>query len=1226
MYIAAESSSGEGISLMRVMIAIVLLSIGLAEPSAAIDAESLAKHWAPIVFQDTADFDDNAKYDFITSWRFDDADPGNNWVNAETGLLRAYVYFSIVETTGHYYLGYFFYHPRDWGDLGKNAQAWGFEHQHDLEGVMFVIEKDGSLFGRLILTYTQAHDDTYYLLADPGLAIPDVTVEGCTHPGIVPGLPATEYSRDHRDHLLANSRCPLYLGESIEVLKHEHPVDASERVSVFIESEGHGVGQFRRALDAGGSRYSFANIPGETFDFHGDDGVVYYPSTTGSAGIPGAPNSYVPYALVPFDASGTDAATDGIWPYRSSIDESTGFFEEGRSVTTIRGIHFNEIGMTIRGNDYPLPSTIPGAGAHSPWTWPEHSFCGEAGNCSEVGTTLATVGDWLLDPPAFIASHSITGLGFDPESEEFLDNRYIFNDSELILDPVPDAHYLENHTITWSAVSNLIQAHLEVLLIDEWDSVSRLDLVPVADGSYTWTVDVPVGAYRIALSVGSTYNTDVRLRTGEVPFSVSDPAAPQCDVNPSSLAFDILAPGQSFTRTFTITNTNPIGRTISGEVTSSHSDYTITPSFYSLAGGEEQTFDVTYAPLALAAHAATISTGTYCGSITCSAVGTYIPAVSYGTRSGLWTKAGSPYLVTGVVTVHNPWGNGDPQWLYIEPGVTVMFMPETGIRVGNLSGTYQHLLGAISAIGTATEPIVFTAADGSSGGWTGLYTTAGSGFSVFEHCIIEKAVTNLNIGSPTCKHVVLRDASAVGVVGAVLDSCLVSNNGLWGGSGGSYRNTIVESNGAGGLTGPGFVDSCRISLNSGPGIAGGLNIHNSAIFDNSGPAFTHPGFADIAVSGNTVSGNGADWVEVASGFTITDRAFTWLCDGLPVHVPGDIQVGQSTVSVATFTIGAGTEVLFDSGFGIRVGKWGAFGRHAGGSLLIQGTEERPVRLGAFGGDSGDWTGIYIDFGSVDCSFEYCAIEEATTAISCVTSTPPLNHVVLARNSAIGLSTNSSVTMESCTVTDNGSHNLVVGGGSVLNKCLIANSASGVGVQVNGTGASITCCDVYGNFGGNYVGIIDPTGIDGNISANPEFCRMPGSTDDYALAESSPCASVDGECGTIGARDIGCTTVSSVTDKVVPTAFALLPCVPNPFNPMTTICFDLPRPQKVTLRIYDVAGRCVATLLEGRTLPAARHEVTWTGHDDSGRDLATGVYLYRLECPPHVFSRQMTLLR
>jgi len=89
---------------------------------------------------------------------------------------------------------------------------------------------------------------------------------------------------------------------------------------------------------------------------------------------------------------------------------------------------------------------------------------------------------------------------------------------------------------------------------------------------------------------------------------------------------------------------------------------------------------------------------------------------------------------------------------------------------------------------------------------------------------------------------------------------------------------------------------------------------------------------------------------------------------------------------------------------------------------------------------------------------------------------------------------------------------------------------------------------------------------------------------------------------------------------------LLPNSPNPFNPVTWLRFDLPRPAATRLDVYDLSGRLVCSLLDGATLAEGRHEVAWNGRDPGGREVAAGVYVYRLRADGWTAGGRMTLLK
>lgn len=104
---------------------------------------------------------------------------------------------------------------------------------------------------------------------------------------------------------------------------------------------------------------------------------------------------------------------------------------------------------------------------------------------------------------------------------------------------------------------------------------------------------------------------------------------------------------------------------------------------------------------------------------------------------------------------------------------------------------------------------------------------------------------------------------------------------------------------------------------------------------------------------------------------------------------------------------------------------------------------------------------------------------------------------------------------------------------------------------------------------------------------------------------------------------GLDTTSSITERPRLNAgeFALYQNYPNPFNPTTQIQFDLGAEAEVTLRVFNVVGQEVATLLNGQRLTAGAHVVPFTADN-----LASGVYLYRLETPFASKTKKMILMR
>jgi len=93
----------------------------------------------------------------------------------------------------------------------------------------------------------------------------------------------------------------------------------------------------------------------------------------------------------------------------------------------------------------------------------------------------------------------------------------------------------------------------------------------------------------------------------------------------------------------------------------------------------------------------------------------------------------------------------------------------------------------------------------------------------------------------------------------------------------------------------------------------------------------------------------------------------------------------------------------------------------------------------------------------------------------------------------------------------------------------------------------------------------------------------------------------------------------------PPAFKLVQNVPNPFNPTTTISYHIPLESNVRIRIIDVAGRAVRTLMDG-TSPPGRHSAVWDGRNEQGEACGSGVYFCVMETPKYRASRKMVLMK
>ena len=230
-----------------------LVAVGFAVPApaqAAVGRAELALRWAPIHYQDVDATGSHAlggRSDYITKVDYDgDLNGRNNWDRAGNAdvSLAAHVYYSVLETSSHWYLTYFFFHPRDWVD----HPFFETEHENDGEGLLLAVEKDGSDFGVLRSAVTVAHTDFY---------------------SYVPSGSTWSSGRESTDGTLQLQSSPHD--------SYQHPVTAQE-------TQGHGL-----------KAYPQYNING--------DGLIYYPSTT--AETPSSGNDRdVQYALIDIFASG----------------------------------------------------------------------------------------------------------------------------------------------------------------------------------------------------------------------------------------------------------------------------------------------------------------------------------------------------------------------------------------------------------------------------------------------------------------------------------------------------------------------------------------------------------------------------------------------------------------------------------------------------------------------------------------------------------------------------------------------------------------------------------------------------------------------------------------------------------------------------------------------------------------------------------------------------------
>ncbi len=104
-----------------------------------------------------------------------------------------------------------------------------------------------------------------------------------------------------------------------------------------------------------------------------------------------------------------------------------------------------------------------------------------------------------------------------------------------------------------------------------------------------------------------------------------------------------------------------------------------------------------------------------------------------------------------------------------------------------------------------------------------------------------------------------------------------------------------------------------------------------------------------------------------------------------------------------------------------------------------------------------------------------------------------------------------------------------------------------------------------------------------------------------------------------------TAVDDNNQNILPAAFSLEQNHPNPFNPVTSIAFALPKRSHVVMDVYNILGQNIRRLIN-ESLPAGNHSITFDGLDRDGNELASGVYFYRIKTEDITQSKKMMLMK
>ena len=153
----------------------------------------------------------------------------------------------------------------------------------------------------------------------------------------------------------------------------------------------------------------------------------------------------------------------------------------------------------------------------------------------------------------------------------------------------------------------------------------------------------------------------------------------------------------------------------------------------------------------------------------------------------------------------------------------------------------------------------------------------------------------------------------------------------------------------------------------------------------------------------------------------------------------------------------------------------------------------------------------------------------------------------------------------------------------------------------------------------------PTGALVFFNAGQHSIPVGDSTDVYiAIAYGSDLTALQTEIS--DAQNIYDTVITSLeAEETTVRTFKLFPNYPNPFNPQTTIRFELPQAGDIKLAVYNMQGRLIKTLSSGQH-GSGTHLYTWDGTDMNGNTVASGIYIYQLSAPGVMQSQKMVFVK
>jgi len=158
------------------------------------------------------------------------------------------------------------------------------------------------------------------------------------------------------------------------------------------------------------------------------------------------------------------------------------------------------------------------------------------------------------------------------------------------------------------------------------------------------------------------------------------------------------------------------------------------------------------------------------------------------------------------------------------------------------------------------------------------------------------------------------------------------------------------------------------------------------------------------------------------------------------------------------------------------------------------------------------------------------------------------------------------------------------------------------------------------------GLYQFNGVDGSANQN-EICGLKAINDGLFIFLGFPLYYIQqSDVSSFFSTALQEISTLDLEDNIVAPEEFQTKAYPNPFNPTTTIMFNLPNESGVNLAVYNVKGQKIKSLIHNEQREKGRNEVSWNGKDQQGKAVSSGIYFYRLETDQRTAVQKILLMK